>query len=167
MNRHAHPRMIGALMLGRRAYLDIAAEAQARFPDECCGVLVGAVRAGRAYGMRAVPAANVAADRARHFEIDPVVLFTVQRALREDGRGDGHGKTSRRPRESILGYFHSHPAGVARPSGADLAGAHEVGLVTLIAAPPRRTGPMPLHAWLRLGHGGAQRFRPLRLEIGA
>jgi len=75
MNRHAHPRMIGALMLGRRAYLDIAAEAQARFPDECCGVLVGTVRAGRAYAMRAVPAANVAADRARHFEIDPVVLF--------------------------------------------------------------------------------------------
>ncbi len=157
--RHRHPRALAALTLGRGAYLEILAEAQARFPEECCGLLIGTARAGKAHVSRAVPAANVAAgaDRTRRFEIDPVVLFTVQRALREDGL--------RRPREILLGYFHSHPAGVARPSARDLAGAHEQGLVTLIAAPPRKAGPMPLHAWLRLGDGEARRFRPLKLVI--
>jgi len=153
--------MIGALTLARQAYLDIVAEAQARFPEECCGLLVGSARAGKAHVSRAVPAENVvdAGERGRRFEIDPVVLFTVQRALR-----DG---VPRRPREVLIGYFHSHPGGVARPSALDLAGAHERGLVTLIAAPPRKTGQTPLHAWLRLGNGAERRFRPLRLAIEA
>lgn len=159
MTRHRHPRAIAALTLGRGAYLDILAEAQARFPEECCGLLIGTARAGKAHVSRVVPAANVAAgpERTRRFEIDPVVLFTVQRALRD---GVLH-----RPREILLGYFHSHPAGAARPSAHDLAGAHEQGLVTLIAAPPRKTGPVPLHAWLRLGDGESRRFRPLKLGI--
>ncbi len=145
------------LTLARPAHMLIAVHARARFPEECCGLLIGTLRAGKALVMRAVPAANVAppARRKRHFEIDPGVLFTVQRALRERG--------TPRHREVILGYFHSHPRGNARPSGADLAGAHEPGLVTLIAAPSGKAGVVPLRAWLRLGLGPSRRFRPLKL----
>ncbi len=128
------PRKLLELTLARRARLLIAADARARFPEECCGLLIGVLRAGKAHVTRVVPAANVAppARRRRHFEIDPGALFAVRRTLRESG--------ATRHREAILGYFHSHPGGNALPSGADLAGAHEVGLVTLIAAPPRKAG---------------------------
>lgn len=152
-----HPHKPLELTLARSARVLIVAHARARFPEECCGLLIGRLRAGKALVTRAVPAANIAlpARRKRHFEIDPALLFTVQRALRE------HGAT--RHREVILGYFHSHPGGNARPSGADLAGAHEPGLVTLIAAPPRKAGRVPLRAWLRLGGGPSRRFRPLKI----
>lgn len=148
------------LTISRVAYNHIAAIALRRFPEECCGLLVGSKRGGRTHVAHAVAAANVMPKRLRmrHFEIDPVVLFTVQRALREERH--------RRPREMLLGYFHSHPLGVARPSGADLAGAHEPGLVTLIAVPEMKTGRVAMRAWLRLGEGGARRFRPLPLRIG-
>ncbi|MGB5948083.1 MAG: M67 family metallopeptidase [Parvibaculum sp.] len=150
---------LAALTIGRAAYNRIAAHALKCFPEECCGVLVGTRRAGRVHVAHAVTAANVLPKRLRmrHFEIDPAVLFTLQRTLRE-GR-------HKRLRERVVGYFHSHPLGVASPSGADLAGAHEVGLVTLIAAPEQRTGRVTMRAFLRLGDGAARRFRPLRLHI--
>lgn len=150
---------LSALTITRSAYNRIAAEALKRFPEECCGILVGTRRAGAAHVHRAVVAGNVLPGRLRmrHFEIDPVVLFTLQRALRE--------QPHRRHGDRIIGYFHSHPLGVARPSGADLAGAHEPGLVTLIAVPEKRTGRATLRAWLRLGEGPSRRFRPIALRI--
>lgn len=154
-----HPRRPVELTLARQARLVIAAQARASFPEECCGILIGTLRAGTAHVVEAVPAANVAPhpQRRRHFEIDPATLFTVQRALREDSPG--------RRREVILGYFHSHPRGKPKPSGADLAGAHEPGLITLIAAPPQKVGVAPLRAWLRLGGGASRRFRPLKIAV--
>ncbi|MEN6542871.1 M67 family metallopeptidase [Parvibaculum sp.] len=153
------PRRPVELVIARRARLVIAAQARLNFPEECCGLLVGKLRAGRARVTQAVPAANVAprAQRRRRFEIDPGVLFAVQRALRE-GAAKPH-------RDVVLGYFHSHPRGKPEPSGADLAGAHEPGFVMLIAAPPHKAGAVPLRAWLRLGLGPSRRFRPLRLTI--
>lgn len=150
---------LSALTIDRGAYERIVSAALASFPEECCGILVGTARAGAAHVSHAIRAANVAPQRlrGRSFEVDSAVLFTVQRALR-DRRG-------KRPREVVLGYFHSHPLGVARPSRADLAGAHEPGLVTLIAVPDRRRTVVAMRAWLRLGNDRARRFRPVRLRI--
>ncbi len=132
----------------------MAEAAGASFPEECCGLLLGTVRGGRVRATRIVHAANVAPERARRrrFEIDPAVLIAVQKALRRDPGP-----------ERLVGYFHSHPFGPARPSAVDLAGASEVGLIAVIAAPTRRTGHVAFGVWLRLGEGNARRFRPLAL----
>ena len=79
----------------------LAAAARAA-PEECCGVLLG--RQGVIDEAR--PAANVAQEPRRHFEIDPQTLVDAHRAARSGG-------------PQIIGYFHSHPGGQAEPSTID------------------------------------------------
>lgn len=69
---------------------------------EVCGLLLGA--AGRIETIQ--PAANVAPDPTRHFELDPTVLIAAHRAARVGG-------------PAVLGHYHSHPSGVAEPSRTD------------------------------------------------
>jgi proteasome lid subunit RPN8/RPN11 len=78
-------------------------------PEECCGLLLGAVG-----GIEATqPACNVAADPLRQFEIDPQALIDAHRAARAGGL-------------QVIGYYHSHPGGPAAPSPTDSAqGAHD------------------------------------------
>lgn len=64
---------------------------------------------------------NVAEDRSCAFEIDPDALIA---ALKRDRLGQ----------EKLLGYFHTHPCGTARPSAVDLAGAPADGRWWLIAS---------------------------------
>ena len=94
--------------------LDEAARAE---PDECCGLLLG--EANRIVEVR--PAANVAAEPRRHFEIDPGALIAAHRAARAGGL-------------AVLGYYHSHPAGEAAPSAADRAQAGGDGRIWAIVA---------------------------------
>jgi proteasome lid subunit RPN8/RPN11 len=84
----------------------VLAEAALAAPDECCGLLLG--RGGLIEEARS--AANVATERHRHFEIDPQALIDAHRAARGGGR-------------PVLGYFHSHPGGPAKPSATDCAQA--------------------------------------------
>ena len=77
-------------------------EAKRAAPAECCGLLLGQ---GTAV-LQALPAANVAQDPLRHFEIDPAALFAAHRAAREGGL-------------ELLGYYHSHPNGHPLPSATD------------------------------------------------
>jgi proteasome lid subunit RPN8/RPN11 len=93
----------------------IAEAARAAHPRECCGLLEG-VRDGAAVRVTALhPSPNLASDPDR-FEIDPALQFRVARA----------GRT-------VVGCYHSHPAGHAGPSARDAEGASEVGFVWLIA----------------------------------
>ncbi|MFC3213974.1 Mov34/MPN/PAD-1 family protein [Novosphingobium panipatense] len=71
-------------------------------PEECCGLLLG--RHGRIE--QAQEAANIAPDPRRRFEIDPAALFAAFKAARGEGA-------------QVLGYYHSHPTGDARPSATD------------------------------------------------
>jgi proteasome lid subunit RPN8/RPN11 len=68
------------------------------FPAEACGLLLGQ----EGHIMEARACANVAPDPLRHFEIDPAALIAAHRASRAGGL-------------AVLGYFHSHPNGLARP----------------------------------------------------
>ena len=104
---------------------------------ERCGLLFGDSKRIHT----AQPAANVASDPARFFEIDPVILFAAMRAERRGG-----------PR--LIGHYHSHPGGSAEPSARDLA-ALEPGKLWLIVA----SGT----ARLWLAEAGA--FRELKLDI--
>lgn len=79
----------------------VIAETASAAPAECCGLLLG-----RETIEQALPAANVAADPLRHFEIDPQVLIGAHRAARGGG-------------PQVLGYYHSHPTGHPVPSPTD------------------------------------------------
>ncbi|MEP7005495.1 MAG: M67 family metallopeptidase [Sphingomonas bacterium] len=85
-------------------------------PDrEVCGLLFGTQ--GRIAEAEAT--ANVAADPARAFEIDPAALFAAHRRARAGG-------------PAIVGHYHSHPSGAAVPSARDAAQAMGDGALWLI-----------------------------------
>jgi proteasome lid subunit RPN8/RPN11 len=95
----------------------LIAEAATAAPAECCGILLG-----RGLIEEARPAANIAPEPTRHFEIDPVALIAAHRAARSGGA-------------PVIGYFHSHPSGHPVPSATDCAHAGRDGSVWAIIAP--------------------------------
>lgn len=100
-----------------RSLLDrLVAEAAAN-RHEICGLLLGSP--GRIAD--AVACANVAADPARSFELDPQALLAAHRAARAGGA-------------RIAGHYHSHPSGRAEPSDRDRAMAYGDGALWLILA---------------------------------
>ncbi|MEO5337320.1 MAG: M67 family metallopeptidase [Magnetospirillum sp. WYHS-4] len=101
----------------------IRAQAEAAYPEECCGLLVGSVEAnGRVAVVRHVPSPNLAeGDRRRSFEVSPQVRFDLMRSLRATG-------------EALVGHYHSHPDGPAAPSAADRVMVWEPELVWLVVA---------------------------------
>ncbi|MES2988617.1 MAG: M67 family metallopeptidase [Pseudomonadota bacterium] len=105
------------LTITPEAHATVIAAAAAAYPYEACGLLLGT----GAHIAAAQPAANVAADPARHFEIDPVALIAAHRAMRDGG-------------PELVGYFHSHPNGLARPSATDAGQAAHDGRVWMIVA---------------------------------
>lgn len=82
---------------------------------EVCGLLLGEGCEVRDI----LPAANVADTPANRFEIDPAVLISAHRAAREVG-------------PSVIGSYHSHPGGAARPSAEDARQAAADGQYWLI-----------------------------------
>ncbi|MBB4611887.1 Mov34/MPN/PAD-1 family protein [Novosphingobium taihuense] len=107
-----------SLEIARSALAAMTAAAQQAAPVEACGILLG----NASHVASAVQAANVAPDPARHFEIDPAALIAAHKAARAGGL-------------QVLGYFHSHPNGLARPSATDSASAARDGRVWAIVAP--------------------------------
>ncbi|MDO8605181.1 MAG: M67 family metallopeptidase [Phaeospirillum sp.] len=97
----------------------IADAAEAAYPDECCGLLVGHGNR-HIHVTRLVPALNLLRGEAHdRFELDPRTRFETERTLR--------GTTER-----VVGHWHSHPDGTATPSPTDLKQAWEPELVWLI-----------------------------------
>jgi proteasome lid subunit RPN8/RPN11 len=84
---------------------------------EVCGLLLGRGELIE----QALPCANVHPDPARHFELDPAALIAAHKAARMGG-------------PEVLGYFHSHPTGLAEPSAEDQACASGDGRIWAILA---------------------------------
>jgi proteasome lid subunit RPN8/RPN11 len=118
----------------------IAMSAQEAYPEECCGLLIGFRDAdGGVRVTEIAEAANVTPPPRRDsFEVDPAVRFAMMRRLR--------GTT-----QDIVGHYHSHPDGPARPSAHDAASAYEPELFWLIVAV----------AAGRAGEAAAFRYDPL------
>ena len=70
--------------------------------QECCGIMLGQDNIVE----EMLLADNVAPDPATHFEINPTILIAAEKAARDQGA-------------AIIGYFHSHPNGLAQPSATD------------------------------------------------
>ena len=87
----------------------ITEAAEAAYPLECCGLLVGrGEAAGDVLVTRVETSPNRSeGDRRQSFLVDPKIQFDLMREL-----GEGP--------ERIIGNFHSHPDNPARPSDRDL-----------------------------------------------
>ena len=90
------------LELAEGALTSILNHAAQAAPEEACGLLLGE----GSHITQASPASNIATDKTRHFEIDPLTLIDAHRAERGGGL-------------KLIGYYHSHPGGLARPSATD------------------------------------------------
>lgn len=84
---------------------------------EVCGLLLGTA----SLVADILPAANLANDPDRRFEVDPAVHFAAIRAARTGGA-------------KVIGNYHSHPGGSASPSATDAAMIGSPGEIWLIVA---------------------------------
>jgi proteasome lid subunit RPN8/RPN11 len=130
------------LVLPDTLHEQLIAEAGAAYPAECCGLIEGTVtsegwRATALHGSK-----NLAANTAQGFLIDSHAHFDLLRRLRGTDR-------------AIIGCYHSHPGGIAKPSERDRAEAIDDGFVWLI------TGEGQVNAFIF--NAAARDFVPLRL----
>ena len=100
----------------------IARHARRAHPRECCGFLVGA----RRRVLFAVATQNIARGRSR-YRIDDATHIELRRALRRFA-----------PALEIVGVYHSHPNGEARPSATDVSEAFYPAWTYLIVGMRRR-----------------------------
>lgn len=104
----------------------------AAWPEEGCGVLCGRSEGGKVHLISVHGCRNVAADRRRRFELEPLDYLAVEREAMASG-------------QEVVGIWHSHPDGVAVPSETDREMAWG-GWCYLIAA-TRRQRVTELRGW--------------------
>lgn len=125
--------------------------AEAAYPSECCGLLIGRRQEdGTILVDELRPCRNLLAEaRGDRFEIDPQDRFDAMRQARSLGR-------------EIVGHYHSHPGAGPQPSDTDQRMIYEPELVWLIVgvAGGKAGG---INAFLPLAD--ASGFRPLALVI--
>jgi desampylase len=94
---------------------NLLSEAQKAGPLECCGLLLGIEGNDKDTVTEILPAINVSPTPHSHFEIDPATLIATEKAMRTDNlKGNALYEAP-----VILGYYHSHPNGLATPSATD------------------------------------------------
>ena len=109
------------IVLAANALQKIVAESEEAFPNEACGLMLGARQEADVH-ISSVHVSRYLADTPlTHFEIDPQLRFNLERLAREKI-------------QDIVAVYHSHPNGMVKPSEVDLSRAHEPGLIWLIVA---------------------------------
>jgi proteasome lid subunit RPN8/RPN11 len=90
------------------AWTVMVAHAEATFPNECCGVMLGKIDGDRKMVTRALPMENAyKGTQEDRYEIRPEDLLAADRGARADGL-------------DLIGIFHSHPDCDAYFSKTDL-----------------------------------------------
>jgi desampylase len=124
----------------------LAALARGAYPHEACALLLA--EAGSTVLSGCVPLPNEAAAPRRAYRVGALALRDAVAAAEAAGR-------------SVLGFFHSHPDGVAAPSAEDIETCPPwLGWAQLIGALAAR-GPLSLAAWQV--HEAGWQSRPLAL----
>lgn len=92
------------------------AHAEAAYPDECCGAMLGRSDGTGRQVVSTIALENAVEDEARRtrYEIAPRDLVSIV-------------LEARRRQLEIAGFYHSHPDCPAKWSSTDLAGAHWIG----------------------------------------
>ena len=90
------------------AWTAMVAHAEATFPNECCGVMLGKIDSDRKVVTRALPMENAyKGTQEDRYEIRPEDLLAADRGARAEGL-------------DLIGIFHSHPDCDAYFSKTDL-----------------------------------------------
>jgi proteasome lid subunit RPN8/RPN11 len=92
------------------AWAEMVRHAQACYPRECCGILLGTVDgADKRVASIAIACRNAyEGDRPDRFALDPKDMIAAERQARQSGL-------------DVLGFFHSHPDEESYFSATDLA----------------------------------------------
>lgn len=122
------------IIISRQQQQQLLAWAKQAGDHECCGLLLGTE--GKVERLELT--ANIARETKHSFEIAPSALIAAEKQARQGGL-------------HILGYFHSHPNGIAQPSIRDAEMAADDGRIWIIIAgghitawrPIGGTGDMP------------------------
>lgn len=104
----------------------ITSAAKAAAPRECCGLVEGLRNGDDVYATALHPAKNLS-EAADCFDIAPADHIAASKTARARGR-------------MLIGCYHSHPGGVAKPSARDVAGGAEENFLWLIAGSDRLAG---------------------------
>jgi proteasome lid subunit RPN8/RPN11 len=110
--------MPSSIQIRREVLTAVLEQARQESQEECCGLLAG--RSGVI--TRACPATNAAEDTSKAYEIAPEELFRLVREIRSAGL-------------TLLGIYHSHPAGENRPSARDIERAYYPAAAYFIVLP--------------------------------
>lgn len=127
----------------------IRAHAEAAYPEECCGYLLGTFDGHGCTVSALFEAANRSATPGRHFVLDPPSYLAASRAAEAQGL-------------DVVGCYHSHPDHPARPSATDLAAATFPGYRYVIVSVDGGTAA-DLTAWSLAPD--RSRFIPHRIEV--
>lgn len=94
--------------IAQQPWLEMVRHAEATYPDECCGAMLGRTVDGRRMVSVALPLPNsFAGEQGARYELKPEDLIAAERAARERGL-------------DVVGIFHSHPDCDAYFSQTDL-----------------------------------------------
>ncbi|TDI59914.1 MAG: M67 family peptidase [Alphaproteobacteria bacterium] len=99
----------------------LIAAARAEHPHECCGLIIGHKEEQDWVIDDLAASENLSPTPAQNFEVDMRLRLRLQKELRGTGR-------------RIIGHYHSHPDGTAKPSATDLKSAWEDDMVWIIVA---------------------------------
>ena len=127
----------------------ITQAAEAAFPKECCGLLVGHEDvAGASILTRVLPSPNMAeGDGKDLFLVDAKIQFDLMREL-------GNGP------EQIIGNYHSHPGADAAPSETDRQSAFYPGHIwVIVAVPDGKAGDITAHRF----DGDTKKIQPMEM----
>lgn len=106
------------LQLSQRLYDEIRRHAEAAYPQECCGILVGTMDRTVT---EAIATPNASEHPENHYEIALLELIWAVRKARSAAL-------------EILGFYHSHPDHPAHWYATDFAEAHWIGCSYVITA---------------------------------
>lgn len=108
----------------------IAGHAEAAYPFECCGALLGEIAGAERTVRRLVAIENARTDSACNR-----FLVTDRDYLKAEREADAAGL-------ALLGFYHSHPDHPARPSETDLQGAFPSFSYVIVAVAAGEAGEM-------------------------
>ncbi len=136
----------------RQSSIDLVyRQAEAGYPLEVCGLLIGHVDNEGWQVSDVRPVANLNTDRAAdRFQLDPTAYQSIDRELRGSGT-------------DIIGVYHSHPDCPAKPSPTDMDSAWEGFAYPIISVCDGQVAAM--HCWSVNPSG--DRFRHINMAVSA
>jgi proteasome lid subunit RPN8/RPN11 len=145
MEADHRPRPAPVIRFSPTSLDDLRRHGEADWPRESCGVLLGRAAGGDREVTRALPCRNAHPEPEHRYQLDPAELLAAVRSARAGG-------------EEVVGFYHSHPHGPARPTATDLREAWWTGCAYAVtdlsggrAAETR--------SFVLLGEGEERRFR--------